>query len=88
MVEKVYTIIDPAGLHTHPSAALVNAATPFKSEVLLEYQDKQVNLKSIMGIMSLGIPNGATFKIIAKGDDSDQVFVSLHDVIEKEGLAR
>ncbi|MFI8496248.1 HPr family phosphocarrier protein [Peribacillus butanolivorans] len=48
---------------------------------------KQVNLKSIMGVMSLGIPNGAGVKVIAKGDASEQVIASLDTVMEKEGLA-
>jgi phosphocarrier protein HPr len=88
MVEKVYTIIDSAGLHARPSTVLVSTVTPFKSDVLLEYKEKQVNLKSILGIMSLGIPNGANIKVIAKGDDSVQVIESLDILMEKEGLAR
>jgi len=88
MAEKVYTIIDDAGLHARPSTALVSAVTPFQSEVLLEYKEKQINLKSIMGVMSLGIPKGAIIKVIAKGDDSEQAIASLDTVMEKEGIAR
>ncbi|MFL0497855.1 phosphocarrier protein HPr [Priestia megaterium] len=88
MVEKVYTIIDTAGLHARPSTTLVSAVIPFESEVLLEYKEKQVNLKSIMGVMSLGIPTGAIVKIVATGNDSEKVIESIDKVMEKEKLAR
>ncbi|MBT2696605.1 phosphocarrier protein HPr [Bacillus sp. ISL-40] len=86
MVEKSYTIIDEAGIHARPSTALVSAATPFKSEVKIEYKEKQVNLKSIMGVMSLGIPKGASVKVIATGDDESQVIASIDEVMKREGL--
>ncbi|WP_129730791.1 MULTISPECIES: phosphocarrier protein HPr [Bacillaceae] len=88
MVEKSYTIIDEAGIHARPSTALVKAVTPFTSEVTLEYKEKQVNLKSIMGVMSLGIPTGAIVKVIAKGDDALQVIEKLDEVMQQEGLAK
>lgn len=88
MIEKSYTIIDEAGIHARPSTALVSAITPFKSDVKLEYKERQVNLKSIMGVMSLGIPKGASVKVIARGDDESQVIESIDQVMENEGLAK
>jgi phosphocarrier protein len=87
MVEKNYTIIDDAGIHARPSTTLVSTATKFKSEVLLEYKEKQVNLKSIMGVMSLGIPKGANVKVIANGNDESEVIASIDEVMKREGLA-
>jgi phosphocarrier protein len=87
MVEKNYTIMDAAGIHARPSTALVNAASSFKSEVTLEYNGRQVNLKSIMGVMSLGIPKGAKVKVAAKGDDEQEVLSRIDVVMAKEGLA-
>ncbi|KYG33668.1 phosphocarrier protein HPr [Priestia endophytica] len=88
MIEKSYTIIDEAGIHARPSTALVSAITPFKSDVKIEYKEKQVNLKSIMGVMSLAIPKGASVKVIATGDDESQVIESIDVVMKKEGLAK
>lgn len=88
MVEKQYTIIDEAGIHARPAAILVNTASQFKSEVNLVLQERKVNLKSILGVMSLGIPNGAEFKIHAEGTDENDALAELEKIMEKEGLAK
>ncbi|MGE7687359.1 phosphocarrier protein HPr [Peribacillus simplex] len=86
MNEKTYTITSQAGIHARPATLLVGTVSPFTSEVFIEYKDKQVNLKSIMGVMSLGIPEGAQVKIMAKGDDEEQVLKSIDKVMQTEGL--
>ncbi len=86
MIEKAYTIISHSGIHARPATVLVSTVTSFNSEIVVEYKDKQINMKSIMGFMSLGIPEGAKVKIIAKGDDEEQVIKSIDQVMEKEGL--
>lgn len=87
MAEKTFTVIDSAGIHARPATVLVSTASKFKSEVSLAYKEKQVNLKSIMGVMSLGIPSGADITIKAEGEDADAVIQSLEEVLKKEGLA-
>lgn len=87
MVTKNYTIIDETGIHARPATILVNAVTPYDSEVTLEYKGKQANLKSIMGIMSLGIPKGAKINVAANGDDEQEVLSKIDEVMAKEGLA-
>lgn len=87
MVEKIYKITNDAGMHARPSTILVSSATQFKSEVMLEYKERQVNLKSIMGVMSLGIPKGASVKIVADGEDEAKAMESIDEVMKKEGLA-
>lgn len=86
MFEKIYTITSESGIHARPATLLVNKVTAFSSEVILEYKGKQVNLKSIMGVMSLGIPQGETIKIIAKGDDAEQVLANIDEMMKTEGL--
>ncbi|OIJ11550.1 phosphocarrier protein HPr [Anaerobacillus alkalilacustris] len=86
MVEKIYTITSESGIHARPATLLVNKVTPFSSEVKLEYKGKQVNLKSIMGVMSLGIPQGETIKIIAQGDDEEHVLSTIDEMMKTEGL--
>ena len=58
-MEKIFKITDETGLHARPATVLVNTASKFNSEISLTYRDKKVNLKSIMGVMSLGIQQGA-----------------------------
>jgi len=88
MAEKNYIIVDDAGLHARPSTKLVGAVSGFQSEVLIDYNGKQVNLKSIMGVMSLGIPKGATVKVIANGEDAENVIAAIDEVVEKEELGK
>jgi phosphocarrier protein HPr len=86
MTEKTFTITADSGVHARPATVLVQAAGQYNSEINLEYNGRSVNLKSIMGVMSLGIPSGAQIKISANGDDADQAVAGLSETIKKEGL--
>lgn len=86
MVEKIYTITGDSGVHARPATLLVNRVLPFSSEVMLEYKDKQVNLKSIMGVMSLAIPQGGKIKISAQGEDEEKVLLNIDELMKTEGL--
>jgi phosphocarrier protein HPr len=88
MKEKTFTITAEAGLHARPSTLLVQAVSPFTSEVFIEYQEKKVNLKSIMGLMSLGVPKGATIKIEASGEDESEVMAAVEKVMLEQGLVK
>lgn len=85
-VEKTITITDATGVHARPATVLVNKAGNFASDVTVEYNGKSVNLKSIMGVMSLGIPKDAEIKIIAEGSDEKEAIDAIYDVIKQEGL--
>ena len=54
MAEKIYTITEESGLHARPATILVNTVNKFASDVSAEYENKTVNLKSVMGVLSLG----------------------------------
>lgn len=87
MTEKTFTVIDKSGIHARPATILVQTASKFGSEIKIEYNGKSVNLKSIMGIMSLGIGKGAQIKISADGEDEQAALMALEETITKEGLA-
>ncbi|MCM3568721.1 phosphocarrier protein HPr [Neobacillus mesonae] len=87
MAEKQFTVIADTGIHARPATLLVQTASKFDAEINLEYKGKKVNLKSIMGVMSLGIGKGADFKISAEGSDAESALNSLEETIRKEGLA-
>ena len=87
MSEKTVKIIDPSGIHARPATVLVGAAGGFTSDLKLEYNGNQVNLKSVMGVMSLAIPNGAEVTIIADGEDADDAIAGIYAAMQKEGLS-
>ncbi|HHY72771.1 MAG TPA: phosphocarrier protein HPr [Bacillus bacterium] len=86
MTEKTYTVTSETGIHARPATLLVQAASKFACDVMLEYEDKKVNLKSIMGIMSLGIPKGTKIKIICDGVDEEQANTEIEETLKAEGL--
>lgn len=57
MMEKTFKVIDSTGIHARPAAVLVQTAGKFESEITIKFNAKTANLKSIMGVMSLGIPS-------------------------------
>jgi phosphocarrier protein HPr len=88
MAEKIFKVTSESGIHARPATMLVQAASKFDSDINLEYNGKTVNLKSIMGVMSLGIPQGAEIKIVAEGSDAAEAIAFLTETLTKEGLAQ
>ncbi|WP_053363072.1 phosphocarrier protein HPr [Bacillus sp. FJAT-27251] len=86
MVEKTFTITEASGIHARPATLLVQAVSSFHSEVNLECNGKSVNLKSIMGVMSLGIAQAAEIKIVASGSDENEAIAAVTETITKQGL--
>lgn len=87
MAEKNFTITADTGIHARPATQLVNKAGQFESEITLEYKGKSVNLKSIMGVMSLGVGQNAEVAIKAEGPDADEAIEAL-DAVMQEGLSK
>lgn len=85
-MEKTFKITTPEGLHARPSTLLVSAATAFTSNVLLSYNDKSVNLKSIMGVMAQGIAPGSVVTISAEGMDAEETILKLTEIIISNGI--
>ncbi|GAA3334552.1 hypothetical protein GCM10020331_102950 [Ectobacillus funiculus] len=56
MVQQQFVVIADSGIHARPATKLVQAVSKFHADINLEYNDTTVNLKSIMGVMSLGVP--------------------------------
>ena len=64
-------VIDPVGLHARPATVAVNVASKFKCDVKVGINGKFVNMKSIMGVMSLGIPTQSEIVIACDGDNEE-----------------
>lgn len=84
---KDFHIIAETGIHARPATLLVQAASKFNSDVTLEYNGKSVNLKSIMGVMSLGVGQNADVVISADGADEAEAIAAIEETMKKEGLA-
>ncbi|PLS16481.1 phosphocarrier protein HPr [Bacillus sp. M6-12] len=87
MVEKTFKVTAETGIHARPATLLVQSAGKFDSDINLEYKGKKVNLKSIMGVMSLGIGQGSDITITADGSDEQDALNTLEETLKKEGLA-
>ncbi|AUD14462.1 MULTISPECIES: phosphocarrier protein HPr [unclassified Planococcus (in: firmicutes)] len=87
MVEKTFTITDPAGMHARPASALVGSLSKFQSDITMEFKDKKVNLKSILGVMSLGVPSGSQVQIAADGADEAEAMETIERVLQEQGIS-
>lgn len=87
MVEKQFKVIDATGIHARPASLLVSVANKFQSDINLIHNEKKVNLKSILGVMSLGIGMGEEFKISAEGSDEQDALDALENTLKSEALA-
>ena len=87
MEKKEYHVIAETGIHARPATLLVQTASKFASDIQLEYKGKSVNLKSIMGVMSLGFGQGADVVITADGEDAAEALGGIEETLKKEGLA-
>ncbi len=84
MKQVSVVVVDPVGLHARPATVAVNAASKFKSEVKVAFKGRSVNMKSIMGVMSLGIPTQSEIVISCEGEDEDLAIQTIEDVLRAQ----
>lgn len=71
MIQKPIRIKLETGLEARPVAMLVQVASQFESSVYINVNDRKVNAKSIMGMMSLGLASGEELIVVAEGKDEE-----------------
>ena len=69
MVSKEVVVNNGTGLHARQATLLVKKASSFKSDVSIEFNGKKANVKSLIGVLSLGVTKGAAITVLASGDD-------------------
>ena len=69
MIKKTITVELESGLEARPIAMLVQLASQFASSIYLESENKKVNGKSIMGMMTMALKNGTKVTVLADGED-------------------
>lgn len=80
-MEKKIVLKDTVGLHAALASKVVQTASKYDVDVRLEYKDKIVDAKSILGLISLAIPSGKNIKIIADGDQAEKAIAEIEKLI-------
>jgi phosphocarrier protein len=81
MPSREVTIVNKLGLHARAAAKLVTTTSGFGAEIKLRRGDREVNGKSIMGVMMLAASQGTTIELIAEGDDAEAALDALETLI-------
>lgn len=88
-MEKIqFTVTEAQGLHARPATTLVSSAAAFTSTININYADKTANIKSILAVMSLGVPTNAQVEIEISGDDEVAAKEKLMNVITELQLGK
>lgn len=84
MVTKELVINNQVGLHARPATFFIQKANEFKSSIWIEKEDRRVNAKSLLGVLSLGIVKGTAVNLIADGNDENEAISTLSDLIASD----
>ena len=76
------TVQNQVGLHARPATFFIQKANEFKSSICIEKEERRVNAKSLLGILSLGIVGGTSIRIIADGSDEKEAVKALMDLVD------
>jgi len=79
MIQEDIKVINPLGLHARPAAKIVECAGRFSSDVWLQYNDQEIDAKSIMSVLMLAAPVGATLGLRIEGNDESPA----HDALKQ-----
>jgi phosphocarrier protein HPr len=82
MLTKEMLVKSSTGLHARPATLLVKKASGFKSDIYIEHRGKKANVKSLIGVLSLGVNKGSTIILSVNGDDETYAMDELAKLIE------
>ncbi len=84
MCTKEVVIDNQVGLHARPATFFIQKANEFKSSIWVEKEERRVNAKSLLGVLSLGIVKGTAVKLIADGADEEEAIATLSALIASD----
>ena len=84
MITKEVVINNQVGLHARPATFFIQKTNEFKSSIWVEKEERRVNAKSLLGVLSLGIVKGTTITIIADGSDEEEAIATLSALIDSD----
>jgi len=82
VAEAKVQIVNKAGMHARPSALFVQTASKFKSAIKIVKGDKEVDARSIMGLMTLAAKEGSNLIIKAEGEDANEALEELKKLVK------
>ncbi len=82
MLSKTIVVQNQVGLHARPATFFIQKSNEFKSSIWIEKEDRKVNAKSLLGVLSLGITKGTEIKIITDGVDEEEAINALEALID------
>ena len=82
MVSREVTVNNNVGLHARPATFFIQKANSYKSSIWVEKDDRRVNAKSLLGVLSLGIVKGMTITLHADGADEAEAIEGLATLID------
>ena len=84
MVSKEVVINNQVGLHARPASFFIQKANEYKCSIWVEKEERRVNAKSLLGVLSLGIVKGTTVNIIADGSDEEEAIATLVELVNSD----
>ena len=82
MLSKTIVVQNQVGLHARPATFFIQKSNEFKSSIWIEKEDRKVNAKSLLGVLSLGITKGTEIKIMTDGVDEEEALNALEALID------
>ena len=82
MKKDTVVIPNETGLHARPASMLVDEASGYEADVKIVYDGQEVNAKSIMGVMSLGISQDAEIEVHADGEDEEEAVAAIVELVQ------
>lgn len=84
VLSKIVVIKNQVGLHARPATFFIQKANEFKSSIWIEKEDRRINAKSLLGVLSLGIVKGTEINIVADGVDENEAITKLSELIDSD----
>jgi phosphotransferase system HPr (HPr) family protein len=81
MVSETIIISNPTGLHTRPAKKVVTEAKKFESDIVIRFNDKEANVKSLLKLMKLGISQNHSIELCCDGPDEKEALSHIRDFI-------
>lgn len=83
LVSGRLTVLNKLGLHARAAAKVVKTASIYESDVFLGNDDREVNAKSIMGVMMLAATQGVTLEVRIEGEDEKDAFAAIESIFNE-----
>ncbi|MFW5985115.1 MAG: HPr family phosphocarrier protein [Halanaerobiaceae bacterium] len=84
MIKKDFEINAPTGLHARPAATFVELASKYEAKIKIVFEGQEVNAKSIISVLSLGLGDGEEFELVIEGPDEKEALAEIKRFMEEK----